>query len=164
MSWHINICPHCDQPTYFGRDGQQTPAPVYGYSVKHVPDSVGTLYDEARRCMSVSAYTSAVLACRKVLMAIAVDQGAPENQSFFTYVEFLAQQGYIPPNGRHWVDHIRQRGNEATHEIQPMLREDAERLIDFTAGLLRFNYEFPAILPAPPTQAADEQRERVAKA
>jgi len=42
------------------------------------------------------------------------------------------------------VDHIREKGNEATHEILLMSREDAEDLIEFTEMLLRVVYEFPA--------------------
>jgi len=48
-------------------------------------------------------------------MSIAVAQGAKEGQSFLSYVEYLANAGYVPPNGRHWVDHIRTKGNEANH-------------------------------------------------
>jgi hypothetical protein len=56
----------------------------------------------------------------------------------------LALKGYVPPNGKEWVDHIREKGNEATHEIQMMTREDAEDLITFLEMLLKFMYEFPA--------------------
>jgi len=33
-------------------------------------------------------------------------------------VEFPVSQGYVPPNGRGWVDHIRTKGNAANHEIR----------------------------------------------
>jgi len=50
----------------------------------------------------------------------------------------------IPPDGKDWVDHIRKKGNEANHEIAIMAVGDAEELIIFCGGLLRFVYEFPA--------------------
>ena len=53
-------------------------------------------------------------------MNIAVVQGAEEGLKFIEYVEYLASNGFIPPNGKGWVDHIRQKGNEATHEIALM--------------------------------------------
>jgi Domain of unknown function (DUF4145) len=46
-------------------------------------------------------------------------------------VEYLANNGYVPPNGKGWVDHIRKKGNEATHEIILMKREDALELMAF---------------------------------
>jgi len=142
----IRVCPHCTNPTYFG-SGIQIPQVAPGNEVSHLPDGVDTLYKEARNCVSVNAYTSSVLASRKLLMNIAVTQGAEEGKSFFHYVEFLANNGFVPPNGRGWVDHIRKRGNEATHEIEIMPKEVAEELIAFIEMLLKFIYEFPAKVP-----------------
>ena len=100
--------------------------------------------------MSVSAYTAAVLACRKLLMNSAVAQGAAAGKTFVSYVDHLADKGYVPPNGRGWVDHIRKRGNEANHEIKLMSGSDAEELITFIEMLLKFIYEFPAKVPQSP--------------
>jgi len=41
------------------------------------------------------------------------------------------------------VDHIRQKGNEATHEIPNMGNEDAVELLEFIEMLLRVVYELP---------------------
>jgi hypothetical protein len=70
--------------------------------------------------MGVNSFTSAVLTCRKLLMHIAVEKGAPTNQSFLQYVEYLEQNHYVPPGGKGWVDYIRTKGNEANHEIKIM--------------------------------------------
>ena len=82
-------------------------------------------------------------------MHIAVAQKAAVGKNFVEYVEYLADQGYVPPNGRGWVDHIRTRGNEANHEIQLMAKSDAEELISFAEMLLKFIYEFPQRVPKP---------------
>ena len=65
------------------------------------------------------------------------------------YVDFLANSGYVPPNGRGWVDHIRKKGNEATHEIAVMSGADAKELLVFIEMLLKSIYEFPSRIPAP---------------
>lgn len=142
----VRICPHCEKPTFFDY-GVQVPEVAPGNEVRHLPESVDQLYKEARNCVSVQAYTSAVLSCRKLLMNIAVSQGADEGKNFYHYVEYLADNGFVPPNGRGWVDHIRKKGNEATHEIVVMSRENAEELISFSEMLLKFIYEFPAQVP-----------------
>ncbi len=80
-------------------------------------------------------------------MNIAVQQGAKEGLKFIEYVEYLAANGFIPPNGRGWVDHIRKKGNEATHEISLMGLADAEELVAFSEMLLKFVYEFPSRVP-----------------
>lgn len=78
-------------------------------------------------------------------MNVAVQEGADENQKFIQYVNYLETNGFLPPKGKRWVDQIRQKGNEATHEINPMTENDAVQLLTFTEMLLRFVYEFSAL-------------------
>jgi len=144
---YIYICPSCSQPTYLYGD-EQVPGVLFGDSVSYLPNNVDALYQEARKCVAACSYTASVLTCRKLLMNIAVEQGADEGKTFLHYVEHLASKGYVPPNGRGWVDHIRKKGNEATHEIVLMSKPDAEELILFVEMLLKFIYEFPSRVPA----------------
>lgn len=87
-------------------------------------------------------------------MHIAVSQNAEPNKAFAYYVKYLAEKGYVPPNGQAWVDHIKDKGNEANHEIVFMTQEDATELITFSEMLLKFIYEFPARVP--PKKAAQQ--------
>ncbi|MBA3291967.1 MAG: DUF4145 domain-containing protein [Actinobacteria bacterium] len=80
-------------------------------------------------------------------MNVAVDQKAQPGKAFIAYVDYLSDAGYIPPNGKHWVDHIRKRGNEATHEIAVMTTDDNDELMLFVEMLLKFVYEFPSRVP-----------------
>lgn len=146
----IRICPHCTKPTYFDVTAdQQIPGVAPGSEVASLPPDVDSLYREARNCIAVGSHTASVLASRKLLMHIAVAQGAPEGGSFISYVNYLAEQGYVPPNGRTWVDHIRTRGNEANHEIKLMSKDDAQELIIFSEMLLKFMFEFPSRVSKP---------------
>lgn len=158
QGWHtssspqnfIYLCSFCGCPTYFDDQGKQYPGAPFGSSVAEVPPDVGALYSEARSCMTVNSFTSAVLTCRKLLMHIAVEKGAEEGKTFMEYVEYLSKKGYIPPDGKGWVDYIRRKGNEANHEIKIMSFADAGDLITFSEMLLKFVYEFPAkVKPAP---------------
>jgi hypothetical protein len=145
----IRICSYCKQPTYFRPDAQ-FPSPAFGEPVQNVPADVAKMYEEARNCTSANAYTAAVLVCRKILMHLAVAEGAPPNQSFKEYVDYLEGNNYLPPKGKGWVDHVRDKGNEANHEIVEMKKDDAELLITFVEMLLKFIYEFPAkVAPKP---------------
>ena len=85
----IRICPLCNRPTYFECE-RQFPGVSFGGEVKNVPSEVGALYDEARKCTAASAYTAAVLSARKILMNIAVNQGADEGKTFVEYVQYLS--------------------------------------------------------------------------
>lgn len=76
----IYICPYCENPTAFIYEEfgypEQFPKPVMGNEVTGLPESVESVYNEARRCIQCAAYTSAALALRKLLMHVAVEQGA----------------------------------------------------------------------------------------
>lgn len=144
----IYICHHCNKPTLFDNmTDKQIPGAKFGDDVQGIDDNlVKSLYDEARNAFSQNAFTSVVLSCRKLLMHIAVAKGAKENLKFIQYVEYLSEQNYVPPGSKDWVDHIREKGNEATHEIVIMSKEEAEDLISFSSMLLKLIYEFPSKL------------------
>jgi hypothetical protein len=155
LGWHstvapVDLCSYCGRPTYFDPQGKQSPGVPFGNAVTSLPNDVESLYNEARNCITVNSSTAAILTCRKILMHIAVEKGASTGKSFLEYVEFLAQQNYVPPNGKGWVDYIRKKGNEANHEIKVMSSEDAADLITFLEMLLKFIYEFPAKVQPPP--------------
>jgi Domain of unknown function (DUF4145) len=99
--------------------------------------------------MKVNAHTAAVMCCRKLLMNVAVSEGAEVGKGFAYYVKYLADEGHIPPKATTWVDYIRNKGNDANHEIKIMTRADAERLIKFSEMLLRIMYEHPAEVADP---------------
>jgi hypothetical protein len=148
----IHICPNCGGHVFF-IGNQQHPSPVLGRHVHSVPDNLSRLYEEARKASGQGCYTAAVLVCRKILMNIAVDRGAEKNGNFMSYVNFLSEQGFVPPNGKGWVDHIRKKGNEANHEIVLMEENDCSDLMTFVEMLLRFIYEFPNMIPQTPQVA-----------
>lgn len=142
----IYICHNCGSPTYFDCDGKQTPGNSFGSVVQHLPEDIEIIYSEARKCFSVDAFTSSVLCCRKLLMNISCEKGAKAGESFESYVNYLNDNGYIPPDGKQWVDKIRKLGNKATHKLEIRSKEDAELAIKFTSMLLKFVYEFPKLL------------------
>lgn len=142
----IYICHKCNKPTYFDNNNQ-TPGVLAGNPVKYIPDQdIEKLYEEARICYSVGAFTSSVMCCRKLLMNISVSEGAKEGKNFVEYVNYLNDNNYIPPNGKEWIESIRKLGNEANHKIDFKSKEDAARIINFTEMLLRFIYELPGIM------------------
>ncbi len=141
----VCICHRCQRPTFVEHNGTQIPGVAFGEDVADLPDEQMTvLYNEARRATKERCYTSAVLSCRKLLMHIAVSKGAPENQSFRQYVDYLADNNHIATDTKDWVDHIREKGNEANHEIVIMHEDDAQELILFMEMILKTLYEYPS--------------------
>lgn len=137
-------CPHCKNPIIYFCDSKETvPGAKYGREIQNLPDSIAILYDECRTCYANGCYTSSQMIARTVLMHIAVEQGAEENKSFAFYVDYLDSKGYIPPNGKDWVDFIRTSGNNANHEIVIKEKDETEKVINFLSTLLLVIYELP---------------------
>lgn len=146
----VLICDVCGQPTYRRGSDEFIPGASYGEPVASLPTEIDQLYNEARGCMAVPAYNAAVLLSRKILMHVAVEVGADPGKKFIEYVEYLADENFVPPNAKGWVDHIRDKGNEANHEIVLMSRAEAEGLLSFIEMLLKLVYEFPSKVPSSP--------------
>jgi Domain of unknown function (DUF4145) len=138
----IAICPNCTLPSVVDGRGRTEPPPLYGDDVEHLPKDVKALFMEARRAVH-PAPSSAGYACRKLLMHVAVDKGAPVDARFVEYVDFLEANGHVPPGAKPWVDEIRQLGNDANHDITLLTHEEAKTVVDFTTMLLRLGYEYP---------------------
>ncbi len=158
---HIKICPRCNAPTFFSYRGGQYPGPLIGRAFRILPNDVNALYLEARASTAARAYTGAMMLCRKILMHVAVEKGILEegektrNLSFLECVNWLIEQRYAPRGAENWVDYIRERGNEANHEIVVMTEKDAGPVIFFTEALLSGMYELEGLVPQLPTVEAD---------
>jgi hypothetical protein len=145
-------CPHCEMGLVKNGARSTLPAATPGEPLEGLPDDVEAAYTEARKCLSVDAFTGCELLCRKILMHAAVDKGAKEGENFTTYIDFLKGAGYTTPPMEAWVDYIRKHGNLATHEIAAPEQQRAAGTLEFTAELLRVIYEmeFKAAKFAPP--------------
>jgi hypothetical protein len=147
---HIRICSNCLGPTFFlPGNAEYSPSPLPSREIANVPADLASLFNEARASAGAGASTSAVLTCRKILMHIAVEEGAKPDLSFVSYVDFLQKNHYSPPKSDAWVDAIRQLGNEANHEIKLMTSHDARVVIKFVEMLLQFLYEAPGMVAGP---------------
>ncbi len=150
---HLRICEHCGRPTFietfhgYPELTRQHPSPAFGAQLASLPADLSSLYEEARRCMSVYAYTSAVMIARKMLLHIAAERGAPKDalERFVLALKYLEQCGEIPKSHRRWVDRIKDVGNDANHEIRLITRQEAEDVMQFTEMLLKVVYVLPAV-------------------
>lgn len=138
----VFICSNCESPTFIF-DDKQIPGPIIGSDIKFLPDQIEEIYNEIRKNISNNAHTSAVLLSRKLLMHIAVEEGAQENLKFVEYINYLEENNFLPPKSYNWVDKIREKGNEANHEIIIMTNEDSRILLIFIEMILRYIYMFP---------------------
>lgn len=142
---HVRVlwlqCSVCHDGSVLSDKAGLHPGVPFGPTVEGLPKEVEAAYEEARRCMGVSAYTATEGLCRKILMHVAVEKGAEEGKTFASYIDHLEAQGFVTPPMREWVRLIKDHGNMAQHRLDPPGRERAEGTLVFTAQLLRSIYE-----------------------
>jgi hypothetical protein len=148
-------CPSCKGLSMFVQ-GDVLPRPTPGSPVTGVDPMMRGLYEEARMAAGAGAFTASVMACRKLLMNIAVREGAHPGRTFKEYVGYLEKKGLFSPKAKRFVEHIKDIGNDANHQIDPKSQEDAELTIEFVGSLLRHNYELPSKLPEDPEDPESE--------
>lgn len=137
----IYICPVCGRPSFY-EDGKMTPGSKYGQHIDNLPETVKSIYEEARSSYEVGAFTGVILICRKILANIAINFGAKDGLNFVEYVDYLIENGYVNEKSRPWVDEIRKEGNRATHNQTSKNQKDAEKILDFVEMLLLINFKF----------------------
>jgi hypothetical protein len=143
IAW-LRLCPSCRYPTFLDNEDTIVPESPFGDAVEHLSPKLDELYSEARSCVSVGANHAAVMVGRKIVMHVAVEQGAPKGEGFLTYVDYLVDNHRVPPNTKDWVDEIRQVGNDANHEIFDIGADQAKAIVEFVTMLLKLLYEYPA--------------------
>jgi len=138
----VYVCPYCKNPTFL-IDNIQKPGAATTPKLDNIPENIMTIYNEALDCIANGCYTATTMLCRKIIMNVAVNEKADKNESFAYYVNYLEKNHYIPPKGLEWIDKIRKKGNEATHEIESIQEIDAKIILSFVYFFLIFLYEMP---------------------
>lgn len=139
---HIYICPHCQAPLIVDYSDKRYPHTIQGKSIKKLPKDVAHCYDEARLALSVGAYTAAVMMFRKILMNLAVDEGAEEGDSFSNYVAYLCDNGFVHKKQHLQANSLKRLGNDANHKIESRTEDEAKEMLKFVELLLLNNYEY----------------------
>jgi hypothetical protein len=135
------LCPSCIDASVLTKEGLLYPSAASGPVIEGLPGTVKDAYHEARMCLTVNGFTACELLCRKILMYVAVEKGAPTGDTFNNYLTHLTGLGYIAPPMKGWVELIRKHGNQSTHELPSPDRTRAESTLMLTAELLRLIYE-----------------------
>ncbi len=143
----IRVCPACSVATTFV-NGKQLPRPLTGERFDARGKSpeislVVSLYDEARSAFSTGAASCTVLMLRKLLMHIAVEQGAKEGLRFEQYCEQLKSAGVVGKPQHGILDRIRKSGNMENHEIRMATDDEAADLLSLATMLIKSIYFMP---------------------
>lgn len=140
-AFYILECPSCGYPIIYRRYGEQVyPNEKALRPVQYLNEKIDAVYEEIRNAIGAGCYTAAVGLARTAINHIAVDKGAEGNKSFQYYVQYLVDEGFVPPNAGKWIDKIRQMANDSVHHLEIWKQEEAMTIGNFLMYLLIFIY------------------------
>lgn len=90
------------------------------------------------------------MVCRKLLMHIAVEEGATTNEGFTYYADYLSDKGIVGKPFANVVTHIKDEGNKENHELDVSTASEAKMILTLVEFVLKSIYELPGMVPAPP--------------
>ena len=139
---NIFLCPHCHAPNIYDVENKFPLSSLPGKEIRKLPENIKNVYDEVRKCMQSNSFTGAVMLMRKIIMNIAVHEGAEENLKFAQYVDYLCNNGIVHKKSKNKAESVKNLGNDANHKIENRTQEEAQNCFEFIELLLMANYEF----------------------
>lgn len=145
-SWWIGKRNSCEEPMLILNEGEKIyPTPQPAKTDERVPISIRNDMDEAKRCMTVSAYNAASVMARRVIQSTCMSKGAAKKTLFEQIIE-LTGLGIITTELKDWANEVRFVGNDGAHpsenEIQ---KKDAEDILELAEQFLQVIFVTPSI-------------------
>lgn len=106
----------------------------------HVPPNIESFYLQAANALKANSYDAASMMARKVL-EVSIKKLAPDTSgSLYHRIEKIHESGLITDDIKDWAHIIREDGNEAAHEEEPMGKQSAEELLAFAEMFLMYTF------------------------
>jgi len=125
---------------------REYPKPSKSVIPKSLPGNINKFYSQATDSLKAGNYDASSMMSRKSL-EVAVKTLSPKSSgSLYKIIESLAKQNMITPDIKDWAHIIRDDGNIAAHEEEPVNREHAEELLSFAEMFLMYTFTMPAMV------------------
>src|SRR5690606_35788775 len=116
------------------------PKPREPQTNPHWPAEITRQFSEAQRFVSQKVTPSIIISvCRTVLDVATKRLGAPESETLYKRIEFLASQGTITSPIKDWAHELRLDGNSATHDAIGD-EQQASEYVEFLKMLLNMTF------------------------
>ncbi len=122
------------------------PEPVKLEAPEYVPNNVSSFYLQAQIALRHGSFDASSMMSRKALEVAVktIDPGGKGN--LYQRIEKLREDGLITDSLKDWAHVIREDGNKAAHEIEPVTEDHAQELIDFCELFLMYTFTMPKMI------------------
>lgn len=124
-------------------------------SPQYTPENIDKFYLQAANALKSGSYDASAMMSRKVL-EVAVKKLNPSGTGkLYNRIEELSNNGTITEELKDWAHIIRDDGNEAAHEEEPVSAEFSKELLSFAEMFLMYTFTMPGMVAAKRKNAAD---------
>lgn len=122
------------------------PAPQSIEAPQYLPKSIQSFFIQAAHTLKSGILDASAMMSRKTL-EVAVKKLHPEGTgNLYNRIEKLHDLGIITSELKNWAHVIRDDGNEAAHEEDPVTPEFADELLSFTELFLMYSFTMPGMI------------------
>lgn len=115
-------------------------------SPKHLPVNIEKFFLQAANSLKSGNLDASSMMSRKVLEVSVKALNPDGNGSLYSRIEQLADSGKITEELKDWAHIIRDDGNEAAHEEEPVTAEFTEEILSFAEMFLMYTFTMPGMV------------------
>ncbi|EGU56582.1 hypothetical protein VINI7043_17059 [Vibrio nigripulchritudo ATCC 27043] len=115
--------------------------------LEHLPDNIKNFYEQALKSHKSGLYDAAAIMARKTL-EVATKELSPDHKDLTLYkrIEKLYEEHTVTKVLKEWAHIIREEGNGAAHEEEPISENESEELTSFTTMFLNYTFTMPEMI------------------
>lgn len=122
------------------------PLPDKAVAPGYLPENIEKFFLQAANGLRADDYDASSMMSRKTL-DVATKKLAPEFEGkLYNRIEHLAESTLITPDLKSWAHIIRDDGNVAAHEEEPMTEAGAAELLSFVEMFLMYTFTMPGMV------------------
>lgn len=131
-------------PNY--RINSEYPLPTGTYAPKFLPANIDRFFLQAALSLKSGNHDASAMMSRKALEVAVKTLDPSGSGTLYNRIENLAASGKITSELKDWAHIIRDDGNEAAHEENPVTPEFSGEILSFTEMFLMYTFTMPGMV------------------
>ncbi|MBU4010519.1 MAG: DUF4145 domain-containing protein, partial [Proteobacteria bacterium] len=125
---------------------EEYPKPITLETPQYLPTNIESFFIQAAESLNNKNFDASSMMSRKVLEVAVKSLNPSESGNLYSRIEQLHSQGKITDDLKDWAHIIRDDGNEAAHEAEPVNLAFADELLSFTKLFLLYTFTMPEMV------------------
>ncbi|GAB7026398.1 DUF4145 domain-containing protein [Geotalea toluenoxydans] len=127
---------------------EEYPQPQVIEAPQYLPVNLQSFFVQAAHSLNAGSFDASAMMSRKVLEVAVKALNSEGSGNLYKRIEQLHEMGKVTDDLKEWAHIIRDNGNDAAHEEEPVSKEFADELLSFTELFLMYTFTMPGMVKA----------------